>query len=232
MAKAHINLIGGDAILVSYANLSQCFYVQTCESVNPIAEYVGHFFNAIDIKGKVICVGVSMGANVCAMIAKTMKHPMNRIVGLDPTSLLFDTPSKRLNPKSAKTVVVIHTSAIFGTLEPWGTVDYYMNNRYLPQPYCIENICSHLKAIEFYYALVSTNINPDCPADSDLKNAPNIFKRIENSFKKSFSKKDKTKVPKPRSLQKPTCNPGLRTDQTLCTGNHTCIAKKLCSPFF
>ncbi|XP_022215493.2 lipase member H isoform X2 [Drosophila obscura] len=103
-------------------------------------------------------VGHSLGAHIAGRIGHYFNGTLGRVTGLDPALPLFTQRSDdSLRANAAQFVDVIHTDyPLFGDLRPRGTVDFYPNFGFAPQPGCEDvdliaaNSCSHNRAVMFY----------------------------------------------------------------------------------
>ncbi|XP_034137210.1 lipase member H isoform X2 [Drosophila guanche] len=103
-------------------------------------------------------VGHSLGAHIAGRIGHYFNGTLGRVTGLDPALPLFTQRSgDSLRSNAAQFVDVIHTDyPLFGDLRPRGTVDFYPNFGFAPQPGCEDvdliaaNSCSHNRAVMFY----------------------------------------------------------------------------------
>ncbi|XP_017135824.1 lipase member I isoform X1 [Drosophila miranda] len=110
-------------------------------------------------------VGHSLGAHIAGRIGHYFNGTLGRVTGLDPALPLFTQRSvDSLRSNAAQFVDVIHTDyPLFGDIRPRGTVDFYPNFGFAPQPGC-EDVdliaaskllreaysCSHNRAVMFY----------------------------------------------------------------------------------
>ncbi|XP_076176043.1 phospholipase A1 [Ptiloglossa arizonensis] len=95
------------------------------------------------------CVGHSLGAHVCGVMANFLLFRMHRIIGLDPARpLLRPGYVNRLDSGDADFVEVIHTNAgYYGESGRMGHVDFCVNGGKV-QPFCMDKpndqLCSHV----------------------------------------------------------------------------------------
>ncbi|KAK6644902.1 hypothetical protein RUM43_001178 [Polyplax serrata] len=149
---------------------SQCakniFYDQVVLCMREAAYFLGQLLEFLQRDGGLNVetthmIGHSLGAHLVALAAKGVSYgsSIGRITGepreaLDPAAPLIENApeSERLNPRSAKFVDVIHSSAFFvGIRRPVGTVDFYPNGGYF-QPGCRpHDIRCHHKACVWYF---------------------------------------------------------------------------------
>lgn len=83
------------------------------------------------------CVGHSLGAHICGIMANYLNFRIERIIALDPARPLIRPGSKnRLDIGDAKSVQVMHTNAgFYGESGRIGHVDFCVNGG-RRQPYC------------------------------------------------------------------------------------------------
>ncbi|XP_063241620.1 phospholipase A1 VesT1.02-like [Bacillus rossius redtenbacheri] len=96
------------------------------------------------------CVGHSLGAHVCGLVARHLRFRLHRIIGLDPARPLVRGSSK-LGRGDASVVQVIHTNAgTYGETGRVGLVDFCVNGG-REQPHCAGKsnaaLCSHARSI-------------------------------------------------------------------------------------
>lgn len=88
-------------------------------------------------------IGHSLGAHVFGFAGKNIKDAtgrmVKRITGLDAAGPLFDILGSEfsLYKTDANVVEGIHTDGgMFGMIRPYGTIDFYVNGGFGPQPGC------------------------------------------------------------------------------------------------
>ncbi|CAO1386505.1 unnamed protein product [Diamesa serratosioi] len=131
--------------------------------------------DGLDIQ-KLHLVGFSVGSHMAGLIGRhiqtksSKKFTVKRITALDPAYPLFypNLAYQPINKNDAEFVDVIHTDAgLYGTPIPSGTVDFWPNGGYIPQPGCrlrsfiatTENdMCTHRRA---YYLWAESIANKD-----------------------------------------------------------------------
>ncbi|XP_018372508.1 PREDICTED: phospholipase A1-like [Trachymyrmex cornetzi] len=100
------------------------------------------------------CVGHSLGAHICGIMANYLLFRIHRIIGLDPARpLLRPGLVNRLDSGDADFVEVIHTNAgYYGEIGRIGHVDFCVNGGKV-QPFCEDRemyqLCSHVWAVCF-----------------------------------------------------------------------------------
>lgn len=83
-------------------------------------------------------IGHSLGAHIAGNVGKYFKGKLGRVTGLDPAGPLFRSFSwDAIAPTDAQFVDVIHTGVgSLGELTQRGSVDFYPNRGFNPQPGC------------------------------------------------------------------------------------------------
>ncbi|XP_050443051.1 phospholipase A1-like [Adelges cooleyi] len=107
------------------------------------------------------CVGHSLGAHMCGMMANYLPFRMHRIIGIDPARpLIRNRAAGRLDSGDAEVVQVIHATANYGDLRRMGHVDFCLNGGHV-QPFCLNasnsELCSHSRSVCY----VAESLNPD-----------------------------------------------------------------------
>ncbi|XP_001607221.2 phospholipase A1 [Nasonia vitripennis] len=131
-------------------------YPAAVSNMRPVARCLANSLTALRNHGLPIgrtsCVGHSLGAHVCGIMANYLLFRMSRIVALDPARpLIRPGLVNRLDSGDADFVEVIHTNAgYYGELGKVGHVDFCVNGG-KSQPFC-ENrpnheLCSHVWAV-------------------------------------------------------------------------------------
>lgn len=90
--------------------------------------------------------GQSLGAHVAGFAGRTVQNltgglKVPKITAMDAAGPLYSEfwveEDDRLNPEDAELVVAIHTDGgEAGLLQPYGTIDFYVNGGIPPQPGC------------------------------------------------------------------------------------------------
>ncbi|XP_072744224.1 phospholipase A1 [Anoplolepis gracilipes] len=100
------------------------------------------------------CIGHSLGAHICGIMANYLLFRMYRIIGLDPARpLVRPGMMNRLDAGDADFVEVIHTNAgYYGEVGRVGHVDFCVNGGKV-QPFCQDremfHLCSHVWSVCF-----------------------------------------------------------------------------------
>ncbi|XP_067009690.2 phospholipase A1 VesT1.02 [Anabrus simplex] len=128
------------------------------------------------------CVGHSLGAHICGLLAGYLNFRLHRIIGLDPARPLVRNQNK-LNGGDAGVVHVIHTNAgRYGEPGRLGHVDFCVNGGRM-QPFC-ENkthpeLCSHARSV--CYLAESINTATSRLATPCSRRCPTGFSRREGA---------------------------------------------------
>lgn len=100
--------------------------------------------NGLDIQ-KLHLVGFSVGSHIAGLLGRQIQEKsaknfvIKRITALDPAFPLFypEIFYKPVSKDDAKFVDIIHTDGgLYGTPVATGTIDFWPNGGYLPQPGC------------------------------------------------------------------------------------------------
>lgn len=116
-------------------------YVAAVHNLRPVARCFAKLFTFLRDSGlrveKTTCVGHSLGAHVCGLMANYLTFRLEKIIGLDPARPLVKLGNAfRLDSGDAKAVQVLHTNAgHYGESGRIGHVDFCINNG-KRQPYC------------------------------------------------------------------------------------------------
>ena len=139
---AYLNHGGYNVFLLDWGTLCQppC-YVAAVHNLKPVAKCVAQYLTFLRKSGmqmqKTTCVGHSLGAHMCGLLANYLEFRIERIIGLDPARPLVKQGfANRLDSGDAKSVQVIHTNAgHYGDATRMGHIDICMNGG-RRQPYC------------------------------------------------------------------------------------------------
>ncbi|XP_040172037.1 phospholipase A1-like isoform X1 [Anopheles arabiensis] len=157
LRDAYINHGGYNVFLVDWGALCQppC-YVAAVYNIRPAATCLAQSLMQLRDLGlpveRTTCVGHSLGAHICGLMANYLNFRMERIIALDPARPLIKPGGvNRLDQGDAKYVQVIHTNAgHYGEGGRVGHIDFCVNGG-RRQPYCGNstniNLCSHIWAI-------------------------------------------------------------------------------------
>ncbi|XP_049868055.1 pancreatic lipase-related protein 2-like [Pectinophora gossypiella] len=157
LRDAYIRRGGYNVFMLDWGALAQppC-YVAAVHNLRPIARCAAEALGSLRRAGlrpdRLTCVGHSLGAHMCGVIANYLTFRLNRIIGLDPARpLIRSAPALRLDPGDARAVHVLHTNAgRYGEAARLGHADFCLNGG-RSQPYCEdtpnEALCSHIWSI-------------------------------------------------------------------------------------
>ncbi|XP_055308490.1 phospholipase A1 VesT1.02-like [Sitodiplosis mosellana] len=131
-------------------------YVAAVNNLKPVANCLAQAFTFLRNSGmpvqQTLCVGHSLGAHVCGLMANYLDFRIERIIALDPARpLISPVIGNRLDSGDAKSVQVMHTNAgYYGEGGRVGHVDFCINGG-RRQPYCSStsnaNLCSHIWSV-------------------------------------------------------------------------------------
>ncbi|KAI4488586.1 hypothetical protein M0802_011476 [Mischocyttarus mexicanus] len=145
--------------LVDWGKLSAApCYPAAVSNLRPVARCLSRTLTILRNLGlpieRTTCVGHSLGAHMCGIMANYLLFRMNRIIGLDPARpLIRPGLVNKLDTGDADFVEVIHTNAgYYGESNRLGHADFCVNGGKI-QPFCEgrENyqLCSHVWSICF-----------------------------------------------------------------------------------
>ncbi|XP_055918918.1 lipase member I-like isoform X2 [Eupeodes corollae] len=163
-------------------------YVAAVHNLKTVARCLAESFTFLRNSGmkvdRTTCVGHSLGAHICGLMANYLNFRVERIIGLDPARpLIKPGNSNRLDSGDAKAVHVIHTNAgFYGETGKVGHVDFCVNGG-KRQPYCggtsNANLCSHIWSICYLAQSIYTNQEPH--AEPCSRRCPSGLRRISRS---------------------------------------------------
>ncbi|XP_028172070.1 phospholipase A1-like [Ostrinia furnacalis] len=157
LRDAYLRRGGYNVLMLDWGSLCQppC-YVAAVHNLRPVARCVAEALGSLRRAGlrpdRLTCVGHSLGAHLCGILANYLTFRLNRIIGLDPARpLIRSAPALRLDPGDARAVHVLHTNAgRYGEAARLGHADFCLNGG-RSQPYCEdtpnEALCSHIWSI-------------------------------------------------------------------------------------
>ncbi|CAK1601242.1 unnamed protein product [Parnassius mnemosyne] len=157
LRDAYLRRGGYNVFMLDWGALCQppC-YVAAVHNLRPVARCAAEALATLRQAGlrpdRLTCVGHSLGAHLCGIIANYLTFRLNRIIGLDPARpLIRSAPALRLDPGDARAVHVLHTNAgRYGEAARLGHADFCLNGG-RSQPYCEntpnEALCSHVWSI-------------------------------------------------------------------------------------
>ncbi|CAO1415320.1 unnamed protein product [Diamesa hyperborea] len=187
MASPHITLIiqsyltraDSNIVIVDWTQLSNSNYMlEIVPNVYKVADAMSNLLinllsKDLDIQ-KLHLVGYSVGSHICGLIGRQIKEKssskfvVKRITALDPAFPMFypELFYKPISKEDAELVDVIHTDAgLYGAPLPTGTVDFWPNGGYVPQPGCPmrtfqawtdDDLCTHRRAFHFWAESIAT----------------------------------------------------------------------------
>ncbi|XP_025412103.1 phospholipase A1-like [Sipha flava] len=130
-------------------------YAAAVHNLKPVARCMAAAITRLRTAGldvdQLTCVGHSLGAHLCGMMANYLPFRMHRIIGVDPAKpLIRNRASGRLDPGDADVVQIIHATARYGDLKRMGHVDFCVNGG-RAQPFCLNasdtELCSHVRSV-------------------------------------------------------------------------------------
>ncbi|XP_059618591.1 phospholipase A1 member A-like [Phlebotomus argentipes] len=143
-------------------------YVAAVHNLRPVARCFAKLFTFLRDSGlrveKTTCVGHSLGAHVCGLMANYLTFRLEKIIGLDPARPLVKLGNAfRLDSGDAKAVQVLHTNAgHYGESGRIGHVDFCINNG-KRQPFCSTttniHLCSHIWSICYLGATIFADVH-------------------------------------------------------------------------
>ncbi|XP_046737590.1 phospholipase A1 member A-like [Diprion similis] len=167
-------------------------YPAAVANLRPVAKCLAGTLTTLRNMGlpmeKTTCVGHSLGAHICGVMANYLLFRLRRIIGLDPARpLVRPGLVNRLDSGDADFVEVIHTNAgYYGEMGRVGHVDFCVNGGKL-QPFCEnrrnDQLCSHVwvvcymaHSIDGDTELMAEPCSRRCPA------GPRIAQRSGNAL--------------------------------------------------
>ncbi|KAL4715481.1 hypothetical protein ACJJTC_009107 [Scirpophaga incertulas] len=157
LRDAYLRRGGYNVLMLDWGALCQppC-YVAAVHNLRSVARCVADGLGTLRRAGlrpdRLTCVGHSLGAHLCGILANYLTFRLNRIIGLDPARpLIRSAPALRLDPGDARAVHVLHTNAgRYGEAARLGHADFCLNGG-RSQPYCEdtpnEALCSHIWSV-------------------------------------------------------------------------------------
>ncbi|XP_011873983.1 PREDICTED: phospholipase A1 [Vollenhovia emeryi] len=160
-------------------------YPAAVANIRPVARCLAGALTTLRNLGlqiaRTTCVGHSLGAHICGIMANYLLFRMHRIIGLDPARpLVRPGPVNRLDAGDAAFVEVIHTNAgYYGETGRVGHVDFCVNGGKV-QPFCANRemyqLCSHVWAVCFMAqsvddggaAMIAESCSRRCQSDSRI----------------------------------------------------------------
>ncbi|XP_055596648.1 phospholipase A1 member A-like [Uranotaenia lowii] len=144
-------------------------YVAAVYNIRPVATCLAQMFIRLRDLGlpaeRTTCIGHSLGAHICGLMANYLNFRLEKIIALDPARPLIKPGNmNRLDPGDAKFVQVIHTNAgHYGEGGRMGHIDFCVNGG-RRQPYCGNstniNLCSHIWAVCYLAQSIYEGMEP------------------------------------------------------------------------
>ncbi|KAJ6646181.1 Phospholipase A1 member A [Pseudolycoriella hygida] len=197
LKDAYLNHGEYNVFLVDWGALSQppC-YVAAVHNLKPVARCVAQYFSFLRYSGlpetRTTCVGHSLGAHLCGLLANYLDFRIERIIGLDPARPLIKPGfSNRLDSGDAKSVQVMHTNAgYYGEGGKIGHVDFCVNGG-RKQPYCEttsnSNLCSHIWSVCYLaQSIFDSSLSQAEPCPRRCPPGPIISRRSRNQLRNSI----------------------------------------------
>ncbi|CRL03996.1 CLUMA_CG017114, isoform A, partial [Clunio marinus] len=188
---AYLNHGEYNVFVVDWSPLCQppC-YIAAVHNMKTVAHCVAKSFTFLRNAGlrpdKTTCVGHSLGAHICGLMANHLNFRLERIIALDPARpLIRPGNNNRLDNGDARSVQVIHTNAgYYGEGGRIGHIDFCVNGG-RRQPYCSNttnvNLCSHIWAI--CYLAQSVFDSSEMIAEPCLRKCPSGVNLVPNTSK-------------------------------------------------
>lgn len=190
LRDAYLKNTSYNVFLVDWGALSASpCYPAAVANLRPVARCLSQSLTTLRHLGLLIsrttCVGHSLGAHLCGIMANYLLFRMHKIIGLDPARpLVRPGLVNRIDSGDADFVQVIHTNAgYYGEIGRLGHVDVCINGGKI-QPFC-ENktnkqLCSHVWAVCFmaqsinnpYEQLIAEPCSRRCPAGPRINSRP------------------------------------------------------------
>ncbi len=138
-------------------------YIYAASNTQTVGTWLAQYARAVKMKfpsTELWGVGHSLGSHVIGWAGRT-SQAFNRITGLDPAGPCFENYNQhmRLQKTDANFVDIIHTNGYappyrelinhYGTLIPFGTIDFYPNYGY-EQPGCHSTSENHHRSVSLY----------------------------------------------------------------------------------
>ncbi|XP_015114960.1 phospholipase A1 member A [Diachasma alloeum] len=179
-----------NVFLVDWGALSAApCYPAAIANLRPVARCLAQTLTTLRKMGlpilRTTCVGHSLGAHLCGMMANFLFFRMHKIIGLDPARpLVRPGLVNRLDSGDADFVEVIHTNAgYYGEIGRVGHVDFCVNGGRV-QPFCQkssnEQLCSHVWVVCYMAesifgdskSLTAEPCSRRCPAGPRINSRP------------------------------------------------------------
>ncbi|XP_065157037.1 pancreatic triacylglycerol lipase-like [Atheta coriaria] len=143
--KGNVSMITVDYPQLAFSSYEECYF-----GIPEVEKYIAEFIRLLNFlgipPGNVHLIGHSLGAQMVGRMGNiytnlTNGRKLGRISSLDPPKMGFASilvkPYYKITNQSAEIVDIIHTDTkTIGVTEPSGTIDFYANHGYAPQPGC------------------------------------------------------------------------------------------------
>ncbi|XP_031834606.1 phospholipase A1 [Nomia melanderi] len=167
-------------------------YPAAVANLRPVAKCLANTLTTLRDLGlpitRTTCVGHSLGAHICGIMANFLLFRMHRIIGLDPARpLLRAGYVNRLDSGDADFVEVIHTNAgYYGETGRMGHVDFCVNGGKV-QPFCEDKpnsqLCSHVWVVCYMAESIDNNgresmavpCSRRCPSGPRIESRPGEY---------------------------------------------------------
>ncbi|XP_014232599.1 lipase member H-like [Trichogramma pretiosum] len=166
LQRASDNIVVLDWSAVAFGN-----YVGVALSTEDVSKYTAEALGKLVSAGLNVntlhVIGHSLGGQIAGFLGRYLDFVIPRVTGLDPANPMFyQFGAEHINEKSGRQVDVVHTDGgVYGALPSTGSVDFFANGGYRPQPGCptfggfktSKEFCSHWRSWRFYAESVNRN---------------------------------------------------------------------------
>ncbi|XP_001946851.1 phospholipase A1 [Acyrthosiphon pisum] len=156
LRDAYLNNGKYNVFMVDWGKLSAIpCYAASVHNLKPVARCMAVMLTHLRAAGldvnQLTCVGHSLGAHLCGIMANYLPFRMHRIIGVDPAKpLIRNRASSRLDSGDADVVQIIHATSKYGDLKRMGHVDFCLNGGHV-QPFCSNSsdteLCGHTRSV-------------------------------------------------------------------------------------
>ncbi|KAL5239775.1 hypothetical protein ACI65C_007185 [Semiaphis heraclei] len=156
LRDAYLNNGKYNVFMVDWGKLSAIpCYAASVHNLKPVARCMAVMLTHLRAAGldvdQLTCVGHSLGAHLCGIMANYLPFRMHRIIGVDPAKpLIRNRASSRLDSGDADVVQIIHATSRYGDLKRMGHVDFCLNGGHV-QPFCANSsdteLCGHTRSV-------------------------------------------------------------------------------------
>jgi hypothetical protein len=156
LKNAYITRGEYNVIIVDWSSvsLSTWFYTGTLQRVYPTGVAVSKFVRWLNVDlSRLHIVGFDLGGHIAGIAGRNLNGLASRIVGLDPSR-----SANSLNRNDALLVEIYHSSDQLGFYNPYGDLDFYINNGRF-QVGCANNYCSHYQSVNVYSKILNGQNN-------------------------------------------------------------------------